>query len=302
MQVSAISVREMAARQSASRGRGTMGRLSASASSEKGRQTALAKSPPRWARPTTACWAPFMPPGSGAIRATATTMRTIAQAPKPKRPSRAVSTTPAAACQTSRKPASTSTPALKANSMSPTAEGRSRPSPPRKDSTSRVAPSVSANSPRSMDWPNAGSGGGTAAIPDPATATSSTSHQRPERDAMPLRPPAIRPMLPVSSRPSASQPGTARLRARVSPGVSPRRLCQTAQHRHLARVRDRAAELGREQETDTRAGERAHGFSWRRPPGWRGREGGACPRSPARGRRRRWRRAARRCGSAASRA
>ena len=47
MQVSAISVREIAARQSASRGRGTMGRLSASASSEKGLQTALAKSPPR---------------------------------------------------------------------------------------------------------------------------------------------------------------------------------------------------------------------------------------------------------------
>ena len=64
-----------------------------------------------------------MPPGSGAIRATAVTMRTIAQAPKPKRPSRAVSTVPAAACQTSRKPASTRTPALKAKSMSPTADG-----------------------------------------------------------------------------------------------------------------------------------------------------------------------------------
>ena len=128
-----------------------MGRLSASASSENGFHTALAKSPPRWARPTTACCAPLSPPGSGAIRATAVTMRTIAQAPKPKRPSRAVSTVPAAACQMSRKPASTRTPALKANSMSPTAEGPCAPRPPRNDSTSRVALSVSAKRPRSMD-------------------------------------------------------------------------------------------------------------------------------------------------------
>ena len=117
-----MSVREIAARQSASRGARHDGPALGSASSEKGFQTALAKSPPRWARPTTACCAPLRPPGSGAIRATAVTMRTIAQAPKPKRPSRAVSTVPAAACQISRKPASTSTPVLKANSMSPTAE------------------------------------------------------------------------------------------------------------------------------------------------------------------------------------
>ena len=55
----------MAARQTASRGRGAMGSPSPSASSENGSQTALAKSPPRWARPITACWAPFIPPGSG---------------------------------------------------------------------------------------------------------------------------------------------------------------------------------------------------------------------------------------------
>ena len=179
MQVSAIRVREMAARQRASRGRGTMGRLSASASSENGFQTALAKSPPRWANPITACCAPFMPPGSGAIRAMAATMRTIAQAPKPKRPSRAVSTVPAAACQTSRKPASTRTPALKAKSMSPTADGRSRPSPPRKASASLVALSVSAKRPRSMDCANAASGGGTAARPSPASARIDSRMARP---------------------------------------------------------------------------------------------------------------------------
>ena len=129
----------MAARQTASRGRGAMGSPSPSASSENGSQTALAKSPPRWARPTTACWAPFMPPGSGAIRATAATMRTISQAPKPKRPSRAVSRVPATVCQTSRNPASASTPPLKTNSMSPSTELRPAPISPRKASTSRVA-------------------------------------------------------------------------------------------------------------------------------------------------------------------
>ena len=71
---------------------------------------------------STACWAPFMPPGSGAIRATAATMRTISQAPKPNRPSRAVSSVPAIVCQTSRNPANASTPPLKTNSMSPSTE------------------------------------------------------------------------------------------------------------------------------------------------------------------------------------
>ena len=62
-------------------------------------------------------------------------------------------------------------------------------------------------------------------------------------------------------------------------------------------IREGTAELGGEQEA-----ERTHGLSWRRPRGWRGRGGGASPRRRARARRRRWRRAARRCGSAASRA
>ena len=58
-----------------------------------------------------------------------------------------------------------------------------------------------------------------------------------------------------------------------------------------------AAELGGEQEA-----ERTHGLSWRPPRGCRGRAGGASLPRRARARRRRWRRAARRCGSAASRA
>ena len=68
-------------------------------------------------------------------------------------------------------------------------------------------------------------------------------------------------------------------------------------HRVPERIRERAAELGSEEEADG-----THGLSWLRRPGWRGREDGASLPSPARGRRRRWRRAARRCGSAASRA
>ena len=142
----------MAARQAFSWGRGTIGAPLPRASAENGFQTALAKSPPRWARPITACWAPFMPPGSGAIRAMAATMRTISQAPNPNRPSRAVSTVPATVCQTSRNPASASTPALKTNSMSPSTESRPAPISPRKASTSRVARSASANRPRSMVW------------------------------------------------------------------------------------------------------------------------------------------------------
>ena len=53
--------------------------------------------PPRPASPTTICWAPFMPPGSGARRATAATIRMICHPPIPGRPSLAVSTVPAMA-------------------------------------------------------------------------------------------------------------------------------------------------------------------------------------------------------------
>ena len=168
----------MAARQTASRGRGAMGSPSPSASSENGSQTALAKSPPRWARPTTACWAPFMPPGSGAIRATAATMRTISQAPKPKRPSRAVSRVPATVCQTSRNPASASTPPLKTNSMSPSTELRPAPISPRKASTSRVARSASANRPRSIVCAAAGSDS-RPAIPRPINTAPASRIRRP---------------------------------------------------------------------------------------------------------------------------
>ena len=63
-----------------------MGSPRPSACSEKGVHTAPAKSPPRVANPTTACCAPFMPPGRGAMRATATTTRTISQAPKAPAP------------------------------------------------------------------------------------------------------------------------------------------------------------------------------------------------------------------------
>ena len=101
--VSARSTRDMAERHAAALGRGAMGSPRPSACSEKGVHTAPAKSPPRLARPTTACCAPFMPPGSGAISATATTIRTISQAPKPQRPVRAVSTSPPTVCQSRRK-------------------------------------------------------------------------------------------------------------------------------------------------------------------------------------------------------
>ena len=90
-------------------------------------------------------------------------------------------------------PASTSTPALKANSMSPTADGRSRPRPPRKESAARVALSVSAKRPRSMDCAAAGSGGGSTANPRPATASSRTSQRRPERAGEPRLPEARAP-------------------------------------------------------------------------------------------------------------
>ena len=62
-------------------------------------------------------------------------------------------------------------------------------------------------------------------------------------------------------------------------------------------LRQRAAEIGGEQEAEC-----AHGLSSRPPRGWRGRAGGASLRRRARARPRRWRRGARRCGSAASRA
>ena len=155
VQVSASSTRDIAERQAAALGLGAMGSPRPSACSEKGVHTAPAKSPPRVARPTTACCAPFMPPGSGAMRATAATMRTISQAPNPQRPVRAVSTVPATVCQSSRKPASTRMPPLKTKSMSPMTAWRATSTSLRKESRSRVALSAVANISGSMVWASA---------------------------------------------------------------------------------------------------------------------------------------------------
>ena len=179
-QVSASSTRAMAERQAAAFGRGAMGSPRPSACSEKGVQTAPAKSPPRVARPTTACWAPFMPPGRGAMRATATTTRTISQAPKPQRPVRAVSTVPATVCQSRRKPASTSTPPLKTKSMSPSTAWRATSTSRRKARRSRVASSAVAK----MSGSIACAVAGPAARPAAPRATSpmpSTERAAPRR-------------------------------------------------------------------------------------------------------------------------
>ena len=105
-------------------------------------------------------------------------MRTISQAPKPNRPSRAVSRVPATVCQTSRNPASASTPPLKTNSMSPSTELRPAPISPRKASTSRVALSAPANRPRSMVCAAAGSASSRPAIPMAAINTVPVSRTR----------------------------------------------------------------------------------------------------------------------------
>ena len=84
-----------------------------------------------------------------------------------------------------------------------------------------------------------------------------------------------------------------------APGSHPPRLFQAPEQLRSGpqRLGERAAELGSEQEA-----EGTHGLSWRRRPGWRGRAGGASLRRSARASRHRWRPAARRCASAASRA
>ena len=106
-------------------------------------------------------------------------MRTISQAPKPNRPSRAVSRVPATVCQTSRNPASASTPPLKTNSMSPSTELRPAPISPRKASTSRVAWSASANRPRSIVCAAAGSASSRPAIPMPINTAPASRTRRP---------------------------------------------------------------------------------------------------------------------------
>ena len=241
-----------------------MGRLSASASSEKGFQTALAKSPPRWARPTTACWAPFMPPGSGAIRAIAATMRTIAQAPNPKRPSRAVSTMPAAACQTRRKPASTSTPALNTNSMSPTAEGRS--------------------APRLLEEGEDVAGGPVGIGEQPAVDAlrerrfgrrhgreSKTGESENEQDDQ-------------ESQKSEGEPGPRPFRSGGAPRLAP----ADGGRGNSSRLRSTAADCtasatGRPSSGANRMRSGRMVLSWPPPRGWRGRAAGACPRRRAPG-------------------
>ena len=215
VQVSASSTRAMAERQAAALGRGAMGSPRPSACSEKGVQTAPAKSPPRPARPTTACWAPFMPPGRGAKKATAVTTRTISQAPNPQRPVRAVSTTPATVCQSSRKPASSSTPPLKTNSMSPSTACRATSTSLRKPSRSRVALSVAANRSGSMVWAPAGPAisppAPTATRPRPEAASPAPSRARGRRSR------SSRCRQRHSPRAAGERPGTPSKSARTFP-------------------------------------------------------------------------------------
>ena len=289
----------MAARQTASRGRGAMGSPSPSASSENGSQTALAKSPPRWARPTTACWAPFMPPGSGAIKATAATMRTISQAPKPKRPSRAVSRVPATVCQTSRNPASASTPPLKTNSMSPSTELRPAPISPRKASTSRVALSAPANRPRSMVCAAAGSASSSPAIPVAASTVPASRIRRPIQERARFLSDnrnlfAFGVLATASSFPVSCVTFGAELAGTGS------------RNGHILRTssaEDRTASVsGRVNSGANRKRSALMAVSSLRQPGWRGRAEGACLRQPTPAQWRRWRRAVRRAGNGASRA
>ena len=265
----------MAERQTASLGRGTMGSPRPNARSEKGVQTAAANCPPRLARPTTACCAPFMPPGRGAMRATAVTTRTISQAPKPQRPRRAVSTAPAAVCQISRKPARTRTPPLKANSMSPSTEWSAASRSLRKARRSRVARSVRLNRPGSMLW---------AAASAASPATPSAASAAPRREI-------ARPRMTRARRSGSSS----RRQFRFAPGSG------SARKPRPMRVAARPASSKARANSGMKRKRRMPMVSWRRCRGGRDRAGGASLRRQARGVRHRWRRGVRRGGSAPSR-
>ena len=87
----------------------------------KGLQTAWAKSPPRPARSSTMCCPPEGPPGRGQSRATAATMRTTSRPRILTRPSQPVSMTSATMWYTNSTAAKTRIPAVKYQTMSPSA-------------------------------------------------------------------------------------------------------------------------------------------------------------------------------------
>ena len=206
-----------------------------------------------------------MPPGSGAIRATAATMRTISQAPKPKRPSRAVSRVPATVCQTSRNPASASTPPLKTNSMSPRTELRPAPISPRKARTSRVAWSASANRPRSIVSAAAGSASSSPAIPRPINTAPASRTRRPIQErARFFGNRGLFSFLVSCATFGGALAGT---------GTRNGSILRTSS------AEDRAAsESGRVNSGANRKRSAPMAVSWLRPPGWRGRATAACVR------------------------